>query len=107
MINYNKITFNKVHFILLFNLLLVSYFFLVGFKPIPDSTHYLASFLNEDEKSDLINWSILFIKTPFYKLFGGIFQSPTKYIVGSYLINFIFFKFYIFYVMLKISKIYS
>ena len=103
MINYNKITFNKVHFILLFNLLLASYFFLVGFKPIPDSTHYLASFLNEDEKSDLINWSILFIKTPFYKLFGGIFQSPTKYIVGSYLINFIFLNF-LFFVILKISK---
>ena len=96
MVSYKKINFNKVHFITLFNLLLASYFILVGFKPIPDSTHYLASFLNQDDKSDLINWSILFIKTPFYQFFGDVFQSPIKYTIATYLINFIFTGLFVF-----------
>lgn len=100
---FNKLNFNELHYIILINFLLLSYFILVSFKPIPDSTHYLVSFLNEDDKSDLINWAILFIKTPFYQFFGNVFQSPNKYIVCTYLINFIFINL-IFFILFRISK---
>lgn len=91
------------HYVILFNLLLASYFVVTAFKPIPDSTHYLASFLDHRKSPDLVNHLITYIKTPFYYFFGSFFQSPLIYNVSSFLINFIFLN-SIFFVILKLSK---
>ena len=94
---------NIINLVILFNSLLLSYFILISFRPIPDSTHFLVSFFNNGDQSDLLNWSILFIKTPIYQLIGNFFHSPLKYTLASYLINILFIN-SIFFVLLKISK---
>ena len=86
-----KKIFDNCYYILTLNLLILSFFIIFSFRPLPDSTHYLASFLDETQNTDHLNWIISYIKTPFYFIFGLIFQSPFFYFFSSYIINFIFF----------------
>ena len=86
-----KKNFENYNYILTLNLLILSFFIILSFRPLPDSTHYLASFLEETQNTDHLNWIISYIKTPFYFIFGFIFQSPFFFFFASYVINFIFF----------------
>ena len=82
---------NKKNCTYLLNLLILSYYFLVSFRSIPDSTHYLVShFSAADIAGDKINEIINFIHTPIYHLIGFIFKNLLIYNIFSIFINFIF-----------------
>jgi hypothetical protein len=98
---YNKIFIkNNTSYILLLNLLLLSFFILSSFRPIPDSTHYLASTVDFQsfKNLDKINEIILFIKTPIYNFISPVFGSPYLYTCVSLVVNFLFLNliFYVF-----------
>ena len=88
---FNKIFIkNNLSYILLLNLLLLSFFILSSFRPIPDSTHYLVSTVDIQsfKNLDKINEIISYIKTPIYEIIGPIFASPLLYTCVSLIINF-------------------
>lgn len=88
---YNKIFIkNNLSYILLLNLLLLSFFILLSFRPIPDSTHYLVSIVDFQsfKNLDKINEIISYVKTPIYEIIGPIFTSPFLYTCVSLIINF-------------------
>lgn len=88
---YNKIFIkNNLSYILLLNLLLLSFFILSSFRPIPDSTHYLVSIVDFQsfKNLDKINEIISYVKTPIYEIIGPIFASPFLYTCVSLIINF-------------------
>ena len=99
---HNKIFIkSNLSYILLLNLLLLSFFILSSFRPIPDSTHYLVSIVDFQSfrNLDKINEIISYIKTPIYEIIGPVFISPLLYICVSLIINFfilnlIYFFFY-------------
>jgi len=82
---------NNISYIILLNLLLLSFFILSSFRPIPDSTHYLVSIVNLDnfKNLDKINEIITFIRTPLYEIVSTVFTIPALYLSVSLLCNFI------------------
>ena len=81
---------NIFFYFLILNLILLSFFILSSFRPIPDSTHYLISIVDYQnfKNFDKINEIVSFIKTPIYKIIGPIIKSPFLYTATTIIINF-------------------
>lgn len=91
MFNNNFVT-KERSLIILLNLILLSYFILISFRPIPDSTHYLVSIVDAEKfiLADKINEIVFFIKTPIYSIIKYFFVDPKLYFFISALFNFLF-----------------
>ena len=87
-----KFNFDKnFDYLIILNLLVLSYYLFISFTPIPDPTHYLVAHLNNDQiKMDKLNEIIYFIKTPIYLIIDFILKDLFFYTISSILFNLIF-----------------
>ena len=81
----------KSNYLIILNLLILSYYFFISFTPLPDPTHYLVAHLDKEQiEADKLNEIINFIKTPIYLILDIFFKDIFFYTIASLIINLVF-----------------